>query len=99
MFELILVEMEEEISMKDGKCPNCGSRDVMANIEVRDDGRSGSHPLRVVIEEPEPSNHGRIWVQEQSTGDLRAWICAHCGYTELYANNIEGLYKSYRKSQ
>lgn len=31
--------------MKDGKCPQCGSRDVMADVEVRDDGRSSSHPL------------------------------------------------------
>jgi predicted nucleic-acid-binding Zn-ribbon protein len=84
--------------MKDGKCRNCGSRDVMADIEIRDDGRSGSHPLRVVVEEPEPPKHGRIWVQEQSTGDLRAWICAKCGYTELFTNNIDRLYESYKKS-
>ena len=25
--------------MKDGKCPNCGSKDVMAGVEVRDDGK------------------------------------------------------------
>jgi len=84
--------------MKDGKCPHCGSRDVIADIEVRDDGRSGSHPLRVVVEEPEPPKHGHIWVQEQSTGELRAWICTNCGYTELYTNNLEELYESYKKS-
>ena len=83
--------------IKDGKCPNCGSRDVMAGVEVRDDGKNGSHPLRVVVEEPEPVKHGRIWVQNQSTGDLRAWICAQCGYTELYTNNLGGLYESYKK--
>jgi len=43
--------------------------------------------------------HGRIWVQEQSTGDLRAWICVNCGYTELYTNNLEQLYESYKKSR
>jgi predicted nucleic-acid-binding Zn-ribbon protein len=84
--------------MKEGKCRNCGSRDIMADIEVRDDGRNGSHPLRVVIEEPEPPKHGRIWVQEQSSGDLRAWICTKCGYTELYTTNLAELSDSYNKS-
>ncbi len=82
--------------MKHGKCPKCGSKEVMADVEVRDDGRSSSHPLRVVVEEPEPPKHGAIWVGGQSTGDLRAWICAHCGYTELYTENLEELIKSYR---
>lgn len=84
--------------MKIGVCPKCGSADVMADVEVRDDGRSGGHPLRVFIEEPEPAKHGAIWVQEQSTGDIRAWICASCGYTELYTTNLAALLKSYRRS-
>jgi hypothetical protein len=71
----------------------------MAGVEVRDDGRSSSHPLRVVIEEPEPVKHGRVWVQGQSTGEVRAWICTACGYTELYTNNLGGLYESYKKSR
>ena len=83
--------------MKDGRCPKCGSRDILADIEVRDDGRSSSHPLRVVVEEPEPARHATIWVQGQSTGDLRAWICASCGFTELYTGNLAELQKSYRK--
>jgi predicted nucleic-acid-binding Zn-ribbon protein len=85
--------------MKNGKCPKCGSKDVMADVEVRDDGQNGSHPLRVVVEEPEPPKHGFIWVAGQSTGDVRAWICARCGYTELYTGNLEALNNSYRKGR
>jgi len=84
--------------MKNGKCPKCGSKQVMADVEVRDDGRNNSHPLRIAVSEPEPPKHGRIWIQGQSTGDLRAWVCAHCGYTELYSNNLDQLYQSYTKS-
>jgi hypothetical protein len=51
--------------MKEGTCPKCGSKNVMAGIEVRDDGRSNNHPLRVVVEEPEPERHAAIWVQGQ----------------------------------
>ncbi len=83
--------------MRDGRCPKCGSRDVLADIEVRDDGRSSNHPLRVVVEEPEPARHGAIWIQDQSTGEVHAWICAGCGYTELYTDNLAQLLKSYRR--
>ena len=84
--------------MKNGKCPKCGSKQVMADVEVRDDGRYDHHPLRIAVTEPEPPKHGRIWIQGQSAGDLRAWVCAHCGYTELYSNNLDQLYQSYTKS-
>ncbi len=83
--------------MKSGSCPKCGSKAVMANIEVRDDGRSSSHPLRVVVQEPEPAKHGAIWIEGQSTGDVHAWICSNCGYTELYTDNLAELRKSYQK--
>jgi len=84
--------------MKKGRCPKCGSKEVMADVEVRDDSRSGHHPLRVVVVEPEPPKHGAIWVQGQSEGEIRAWICARCGYTELYTNNLKVLANSYHKS-
>lgn len=84
--------------MRDGKCPKCGSRQIMTDVEVRDDGRNSSHPLYVVVDEPEPANHGAVWVQAQSIGEIHAWICAECGYTELYTGNLNELYESYRKN-
>ncbi len=84
--------------LKDGSCPHCGSRAVMADLEVRDEGRNGSHPLRVVVEEPPPAKRGAVWVQGQALGDIRAWICSDCGYTELYTGNLPALRKAYQKS-
>lgn len=83
--------------MKKGRCPKCGSKEVMTDVEVRDDGRSAHHPLRVVVVEPEPAKHAAIWVQPQAEGNLHAWICAHCGYTEIYADNLGELYAAFRK--
>jgi predicted nucleic-acid-binding Zn-ribbon protein len=85
--------------MRDAKCPKCGGTEIMMGIEVRDDGRSSSHPLRVVVEEPEPAKHGVIWIQGQATGELRASICANCGYTELYTDNLAELYNAFKKSR
>ncbi|WP_248961350.1 hypothetical protein [Sphaerisporangium perillae] len=76
----------------------CGSAYVMAGVEVRDRGSNGAVPLRVHIDEPEPPDHGFIWKRGSSSGTVRAWICAACGYTELYTDNLAALYDSYRKS-
>ncbi len=83
--------------MKKGRCPKCGSKEVIADVEVRDDGRSGNHPLRVVVLEPEPAKHGAIWVQPEAESEIHAWICGHCGYAELYADNPTALYTAFRK--
>lgn len=83
--------------MKKGRCPKCGSKEVMADVEVRYDGRSGHHPLRVVVVEAEPAKHAAIWVQPQAEGEVHAWICRHCGYTELYTDNLAELHAAFRK--
>ncbi|MCC5574432.1 hypothetical protein IMZ11_02100 [Microtetraspora sp. AC03309] len=85
--------------MKNGSCPKCGSSHVMADVDVHDRGQNGALPLRVHITEPEPPNHGFIWKQGSSSGVVRAWICAACGHTELYTDNLAALYESYRKGR
>jgi len=84
--------------MKNGTCPKCGSQAVMADVEVRDVGGTGPYTLRVAIQEPEPPKHGLLWTPEDITGEVHAWICTKCGYTELYTNNLEDLYQMYKKS-
>lgn len=65
---------------------------------MRDRASNGPVPLRVHIVEPEPPDHGFIWKQGSASGTIRARICASCGYTELYTDNLAALYESYRKS-
>jgi len=84
--------------MKTGTCPKCSSKEIMADVKVRDVGSSGPYPLRVEIEEPEPLKHSFLWTPQTATGDIRAWICSQCGFTELYTNNLEELYKIYQSS-
>ncbi len=71
----------------------------MAGVDVQDRGPHGEQqPLRVHVLEPEPPDHGFIWRQVETSGEVRAWICAACGYTELYTDNLAALYESYSKS-
>ncbi|MEU9884409.1 hypothetical protein [Sphaerisporangium sp. NPDC051011] len=85
--------------MRNGFCAKCGSNHVMEGVEVRDRASNGPVPLKVHITEPEPPDHGFIWKQGSSSGTVRAWICASCGYTELYTDNLAELYASYRKGR
>lgn len=84
--------------MKDGTCPKCSSTEIMTNVKVRDVGSGGPYPLRVEIEEPEPARHNLLWTPQSAIGDVRAWICSQCGYTELYTGNLEELHTIYNLS-
>lgn len=82
--------------MKNNQCPKCNSNEIMANVTVRDVGHAGPYPLRVEVLEPEPAQHGFIWQPKSATGDIRAWICVKCGYTELYTDNLAALHQIYK---
>ena len=82
--------------MKNGICPKCGSKEIMADVTVKDVGNSGPYPLRVEVEEPEPAKRSFIWTPRSATGNIRAWICSQCGFTELYTNNLAELHSLYK---
>lgn len=61
-----------------GKCPKCGSQNIIANARAK---AGYEMPIDLVVyEDPEAILlKGR---KERYT--LGAWICQGCGYTELY---------------
>lgn len=83
--------------MLNNQCPKCGSSKIMAKLDLIDHAAHGPVPFAVNIEEPEPPKHSFIWMAKSSSGAIRAWICGSCGYTELYTDNFEALWESYRK--
>ena len=84
--------------MKDGKCPKCGSAKIMANLNIRDKGHlNRPYVARVVVDEPRPANAGISWVGDGASGEVRAWVCSQCGYTEFYTENFENLYNVYQR--
>ena len=83
--------------MKDGICPKCGSQDIIPGVPPMDRGHYNRiHNLGVeLFERP----RALLFQGRRSTGDLRAWICGWCGYTELYTDNHQELYAIYRRSK
>ena len=82
--------------MKNGICPKCNSTEIIPEVDVHELGRGGADTLRVEVVEKEPAKHGFVWSPQIARGEIRAWICSQCGYTELYTNNLAELYKIYR---
>ena len=66
---------------KYGKCPKCESFRIIADATVVDRDRSYNRDLSVATYR---NKEALIFTGKQETR-LSAWVCAACGYTELYA--------------
>jgi len=75
--------------MKNNSCPKCGSHEIIRNAEIRDYDANSYRRLSVYVELRAPQSG--FFKTTSESGELRAWICGGCGYTELYATNYEAL--------
>lgn len=66
-----------------GECPKCGSADVIADAKAvdRDDGSTYRDLTVATFRRPEA-----LIFKERQESALSAWVCASCGFTELYAD-------------
>lgn len=66
-----------------GKCPKCGSTDIIANAVAIDRGHGNAlRELSVAtFEKPE----ALIFKMKKET-TVSAWVCSDCGYIEFYAD-------------
>lgn len=80
--------------MKDGICPKCQGTVIIQGARVLDRGR-GTQDLSVAVySKPD------AWVLKgETTGALWACICGACGYTELYASNLDELVRAAATAQ
>lgn len=69
---------------KTGKCPKCGSEEVIADVKAIDYYTEGSQcELSVgVYRKPEA-----FIFKDQRRSTLSAWVCGACGYVEFYADS------------
>ena len=72
------------------ECPKCGSRDIIANAKAID--RVDNGPLAAAT----MRNPDAVLFKGTVTSPLSAWVCADCGYLELYADNPKSLSSNLR---
>jgi predicted nucleic-acid-binding Zn-ribbon protein len=73
-------------------CAKCGSRKVVPDAELLDQGQYSDGSLKAKYER----NPSALFFKGRAVTRLLARVCARCGYTELYAEYPEALYEAYR---
>lgn len=68
-------------------CPNCRSERIIPNTDAVE---TGNLAIRI-YEQPGVSLRGARHYP------LKAWVCAECGYTQLYVNQPGELAASYQR--
>ena len=77
--------MEE--TTPEAACAKCGSNRVMVGLKaVSADG--GNLSVRLVL-------RGFLRLHTSVDSTVKARVCAHCGYTEFYATNLDKLWEAY----
>lgn len=82
--------------MKRGQCLKCGSPRVMHDIQLID--RNGEYQdmrLSARIE----TKPGALIFKGKKNFELKAHICADCGYAELYAMEPDKMWQASEASQ
>ena len=75
-------------------CAKCGSSRIMQKIPVQpyEQGTlsGGNNSLAVRL-----TRRGFLGISAPVFGDITARICANCGYTELFTDNLNELWETY----
>ena len=70
------------------KCPKCESTNLIENAKVLDRGTFNMPFAMSVATFRDP---GMAVVDEKRTSKVSAWVCAACGFLELYADAPKSL--------
>lgn len=81
----------------DTRCAKCASPKIVPHVRIMDRGHfSGdAGDLSVVVYE----NPQALLFKGTHQGALAARICADCGFTELYLENPQELYRIYSQAK
>jgi predicted nucleic-acid-binding Zn-ribbon protein len=69
--------------MKDKKCPKCNFLKTAPKSAVRNYSADLCRTLFCAVESLRPG--GAFTYKKSDSSEMRAWMCADCGFTEFYA--------------
>ena len=72
---------------RSGQCPKCQSTDIFPDEVIRRPGVAVDG-LRISVSKKSTREgfFARMF-KSHASAELRAWVCGHCGYTELYTKH------------
>jgi predicted nucleic-acid-binding Zn-ribbon protein len=68
-----------------GKCPKCGSSDIIADAKAID--RGDANNMRNELTVATFRKPDAILFKGFQSTTLSAWVCVKCGFTEFYADS------------
>jgi predicted nucleic-acid-binding Zn-ribbon protein len=73
-------------------CPKCSHREVVYVPRIVDRAGGATHPLALWVGVRRRTHQGREQLEYDAPfGQLEAFVCRGCGYTELYVADVERL--------
>ena len=69
---------------RSGKCPKCGSTEVVANAKAIDRGEANVQHEMSVATFLRPD---ALFFKLKQVTTVSAWVCTDCGYIEFYADS------------
>lgn len=74
------------------RCPKCGGKKlwIIEPYRLPNETAAGA-PMPVVAHQKEPRPGFFALAQLNPVGSVDLYLCAACGYAELWASNLEGL--------
>lgn len=79
--------------MKQGTCPKCGHDEILEGVRINVPAGGSVTDVRAVL----APTSGMF--RQQTATDLRAWICAACGFAELYVDEPGLLAERWRAGE
>lgn len=76
------------------KCAKCGGA-VIQRAMIVDESRKGETNLKVRVD----ADPTAMVFKKATRSDVHAYICSSCGFTELYADNPEELYRAFQAAR
>ena len=78
------------------KCPECDSQKIISDAKMieRGDGNA-SYFIRVGIDEKPDA----LFFKQRIHSEVKANVCADCGYIHLYAEDPKTLWSAYQNRQ
>lgn len=79
--------------MEGGSCPKCGGAEVMDGVRIKVPAGGSIDDVRAVVS---PTSG---MFRQQTASDMRASVCAACGFSELYVSDPSVLAERWRAGE
>ena len=81
---------------KDGVCPECGGKDIMVGVAIKDATDSAFTETLHTFVDGKPD---AIIFTDRCYSEMQACVCGRCRHVELYVDNPAGLWDAYQAAR